>query len=155
LKYSSNTAVTGLIEVEISLVAAFSNVDAPLSRSCLSINTMFTLMERGVDVLVGVCEKVAVAVARGVKVDVLVGAIVGVLLGVGEDITAAVADGVKDGVFEFVAVGGAWVTVDVKVKVKVGEDVNVDVNGSGVCETVGEFVAVVVIIKAVLVVAGV
>jgi hypothetical protein len=163
LKYSSITAVIGLIEEEIFLVAAFSNVDAPLSSSCLSINTIFTLMvsgvgvtvnvavadgvrvgvKEGVDVglicwvIVGVREDVAVAVADGVKVDVLEDEI----LGMGEDVTAAVAvvDGVKVAVFDLVAVGGALVTVDV----------DVDVSGSGISEGVEEIVAVAIIINGV------
>jgi hypothetical protein len=166
LKYSSITAVIGLIEEEIFLVAAFSNVDAPLSSSCLSINTIFTLMASGVGVtvnvavadgvrvgvkegvdvgliccvIVGVREDVAVAVADGVKVDVLeVDVLEDEILGMGEDVIAAVVDGVKVAVFDLVAVGGALVTVDV----------DVDVNGSGISEGVEEIVAVAMIIKGV------
>jgi hypothetical protein len=73
LKYSSITAVIGLIEEEIFLVAAFSNVDAPLSSSCLSINTIFTLMVSGVGVTVNV------AVADGVRVGVKEGVDVGLI----------------------------------------------------------------------------
>jgi hypothetical protein len=88
-------------------------------------------------VIVGVREDVAVAVADGVKFDVLEDEI----LGMGEDVTAAVAvvDGVKVAVFDLVAVGGALVTVDV----------DVDVNGSGISEGVEEIVAVAMIIKSV------
>jgi hypothetical protein len=173
--------VTGLIEEETFLVVAFSNVDAPLSSSCLSINTIFTLMESGVDVIVGVGvrEDVVVEVADGVKVDVLKGVILGVgeaiavavavsvgvelndgvnidalvNMGVGEDITAIVAviDGVKVGVIELVTVGGALVIVDVGIDVDVDVVVDVivvvNVNGSDVCEGVGEIVAVAVITK--------
>jgi hypothetical protein len=166
LKYSSITAVIGLIEEEIFLVAAFSNVDAPLSSSCLSINTIFTLMASGVGVtvnvavadgvrvgvkegvdvgliccvIVGVREDVAVAVADGVKVDVLeVDVLEDEILGMGEDVIAAVVDGVKVAVFDLVAVGGALVTVDV----------DVDVSGSGISEGVEEIVAVAIIINGV------
>ena len=156
LKYSSIAAVIGLIEEEIFLVVAFSNVDAPLSSSCLSINTIFTLMVSGVGVTVkvvvadgvrvgvkegvevdvfcgvnvGVCEDVAIAVADGVKVDVLED----VILGMGEDVTVTVAviDGVKVGVIELVEVGGTLVTVDV----------DVVVNDSGISDGVEEIVTV-------------
>ena len=142
---------------------AFSNVDAPLSSSCLSINTIFTLMVSGVGVtvkvavadgvmvgvkegvevglvccvIVGVREDVAVALADGVNVDVLKD----IILGIGEDVTAfvAVVDGVKVGVIELVTVGGALVTVDV----------DVDVIGSGISEGVEEIVAVALIVKGV------
>jgi hypothetical protein len=88
-------------------------------------------------VIVGVREDVAVAVADGVKFDVLEDEI----LGMGEDVTAAVAvvDGVKVAVFDLVAVGGALVTVDV----------DVDVSGSGISEGVEEIVAVAIIINGV------
>jgi hypothetical protein len=78
LKYSSITAVTGSSEEGISLVVAFSKEDgdAPLSRSCLSTNTMFTLMESGVGV--AVAGGVKVEVNDGVKVGVWVAVIVGV-----------------------------------------------------------------------------
>jgi hypothetical protein len=99
LKYSSMTAATGLTEEGIFLVVTFSNADAdaPLSSNCLSINTIFTLMESGVEVIV--------AMADGVKVGVLLGMIVG----------EEVADGVND----FVA-AGTLVFVDIVDGVNVG-----------------------------------
>jgi len=128
LKYSSSTAVTGLIEEGIFRVVAFSNVDgdAPLSSRCLSINTIFTLMKSGVGVIV------AVAVADGVKVEVNDGLRVGVLLAVivGED----VADGVND----FVAAG---TLVNVNVDVNTGTFVVV-VDGVKVGVLVGAVVEV-------------
>ena len=107
LKYSSITAVTGLIEDGISLTTTFSNADAdaPLSSSCLSINTIFTLMKSGVGVLVGedVTDGVNVFVAVGVlvlvDVDVNVaGFFVDVVVGVNVNVREGGNDGVKDGV---------------------------------------------------------
>ena len=90
LKYSSTTALMGLAEERISLGTILLEGRMLFPDDCLSVNTMLTLMVRGVGVsdgvfvIVGVKEGVTVAVAEGVKVSVLVGVevAVGVLLGV-------------------------------------------------------------------------
>jgi hypothetical protein len=152
LKYSSITAVIGLTEEGIFLVVTFSNEEARFSISCLSINTMFTLMARGVCVIVGVREDVTVAVADGLSVNVLEGLISGmaeadavavavktavtvgvlIMVGVYEDVTVTAAVVAGGTVAEFVLVpeGGTWVKVDV--------------NGSDVGEGVDEMAAVIV-----------
>jgi hypothetical protein len=120
LKYSSITAVTGLIDDGMSLVMTFSNAEAaaPLSSSCLSTNTIFTLTKSGVGVTVaeGVKVDVLLGVKEGVEVTVKEGVSVGVLLGM------MVGEGAADGVNDFVAVG-TLVNVDVDVNAGVFVDV--------------------------------
>jgi hypothetical protein len=111
------TAVIGSIADEMSLVTAFSNeaAGAPLSSSFLSMNTIFTLMESGVGVLVGVADGFEVGVWLGMTVGegVMDGVgdftVVGVRVMVGVDVDVGtfvcVAEGVLVGVFEDVAVG--------------------------------------------------
>jgi hypothetical protein len=112
--------VTGSSEEGISLVVAFSNDDgdAPLSSSCLSTNTMFTLMESGV----------GVAVAGGVKVEVNDGTTVGVLVAVIVGVKDFVAEGalVYVGVLEGVAVE-VMPTKALTARVGVEDGVNVGV----------------------------
>jgi hypothetical protein len=106
LKYSSIAAAIGSIDEAIVLVVTFSNADGdePLSSSFSSTNTIFTLIDRGVDVIV--------AVADGARVGALLGVVVG--------------EEVEDGVKDFVAVGN-WATVGVfegaTVNVLLGTDV--------------------------------
>lgn len=99
LKYSSTTALMGLAEDSMSLDTILS------AAACLSVNTILTLMARGVGVSEGVY--VTVGVNEGV--------IVGVLLGVCDGVIVAVAEGVKVGVLE-----GVNVAVGVRDGVKVG-----------------------------------
>lgn len=156
--------MTGLIEEEISRVVTFSTADAPVLTSCLSVNTILTLITSGVGVAVGVREGAAVAVAEGavgvledkilgvfeagtVTVAVLEGVLVGVLLAVKVAVMAGVlvVVGVREDVTVAVEVG---VKVVVDVPVTVGEaSVTVDVTRDCVCEETEEIAAVAVFIK--------
>ncbi len=157
--------MTGLIEEEISRVVTFSTADAPVLTSCLSVNTILTLITSGVGVDVGVREGAAVAVAEGVNVGVLEGKILGVFEA--GTVTVAVLEGVLVGVLLAVKVAvmagvlvvvgvreDVTVAVEVGVKVVVdvpvivgGASVTVDVTRDCVCEGMEEITAVAVFIK--------
>lgn len=110
----------------MSLEVAFSSAWAGFSRTCLSVNTMLTLIISGVGVSVGVFVRVEV----GVREEVAVG--------------VEVREGVREGVAEAVTVlEGVLVGMDVRVRegvavpVRVGVTVNVLLGvGTGVFEEV-------------------